>query len=81
MRCEADEVAETGLADDNLFAHMTVTPMSTLLSAVQELTTNENLNGITAEISGPKFTFRDPPEFVDDISKKNLEAFWTLGYA
>jgi len=72
---------ETGLADDNLFAHMTVTPMSTLLSAVQELATNESLSGITAEISGPKFTFRDPPEFVDDISKQNLEAFWTLGYA
>lgn len=72
---------ETGLADDNLFKHMTVTPMSTLLSAVQELSTNESLNGITAEVSGPKFTIREHPEFVDDISKKNVDAFWTLGYA
>jgi len=72
---------ETGLADDNLFAHMTVTPMSTLINAVHELTTNESLSGITAEISGDKFTFRDQPAFVDEISRQNMEAFWTLGYA
>jgi hypothetical protein len=74
-------VLETGLADDNLFAHMTVTPMLTLINAVHELTTNESHNGVIAEISGEKFTFREPPEFVDDISRENLEAFWTLGYA
>lgn len=72
---------ETGLADDNLFAHMTITPMSTLISAIQEFATNESLSGIIAEVSGEKFTIRSPPEFVDEISKKNLDAFWALGYA
>ena len=60
---------------------MTVTPMSTLINAVQELARNESLSGVTAEISGEKYTFREPPEFVDGISRENLEAFWTLGYA
>lgn len=72
---------ETGIADDNLFAHMTITPMSTLINAVQELVTNESLSGVTAEVSGEKFTFRDPVEFVDEISRKNMDAFWALGYA
>lgn len=74
-------MTETGLADDNLFAHMTLTPMSTLISAAQEFTMNESLSGIIAEISGEKFTIRSPPEFVDEISKKNFDAFWALGYA
>ncbi len=74
-------VAETGLADDNLFANMVATPMSTLISAVEEFTTNTGLSGVTAEISGEKFTIRHPPEFVDEITKKNFDAFWALGYA
>ncbi|KAH7134461.1 15-hydroxyprostaglandin dehydrogenase [Dactylonectria estremocensis] len=71
----------TGLADDNLFSSMVITPMSTLISAIQEFTTNTSLTGITAEISGDKFTIRHPPEFVDDITKKNFDTFWALGYA
>jgi hypothetical protein len=71
----------TGLADDNLFSSMVITPMSTLISAIQEFTTNTSLTGVTAEISGQKFTIRQPPEFVDDITKKNFHAFWALGYA
>ncbi len=74
-------MAETGLADDNLFANMTATPMSTLISAVQEFVLNESLSGVTAEVSGAKFTIRDPPEHVDEITTQNLNAFWALGYA
>jgi len=72
---------ETGLADDNLFSAMKITPMSTLLNAVQEFVRNESLTGQCAEISGEKHTFRDQPEYVDDMTRDNLEAFWTLGYA
>ncbi|KUJ14469.1 putative short chain dehydrogenase/reductase [Mollisia scopiformis] len=77
----APNCIETGISDENLFAHMTITPMSTLLNAVGELAMNESLSGVTAEISGAKFTFRGPPEFVDDISRQNMDAFWALGYA
>lgn len=73
--------AVTGLADEKLFSSMALTPMSTLISAIQEFTTNTSLTGVTAEISGEKFTIRHPPEFVDDITKKNFDAFWALGYA
>lgn len=60
---------------------MTLTPMSTAVSAVQEFVTNTKLSGVAAEISGDKFTFRTPPDFVDEISKKNLDQFLALGYA
>ncbi|KAH7386432.1 hypothetical protein BKA64DRAFT_735354 [Cadophora sp. MPI-SDFR-AT-0126] len=71
----------TGLADDNLMSSMIITPMSTLISAIQEFTTNTSLSGVTAEISGDKFTIREPPELVDDITRKNFDTFWALGYA
>ena len=60
---------------------MVITPMSTLISAIQEFTTNTTLSGVTAEISGEKFTIRHPPEYVDEITKQNIDAFWALGYA
>jgi hypothetical protein len=71
----------TGLADDNLFSHMILTPMSVLVDAIREFVTNPTMSGVTAEISGEKFTLRDPPEMVDDITRKNFDAFWSLGYA
>jgi hypothetical protein len=71
----------TGLADDKLMSSMQLTPMSTLLNAVQEFCVNTNLSGVTAEISGEKFTFRNPPEWVDDITKENVAMFSKLGYA
>lgn len=77
----ADEEIATGLADDKLFSVMTITPMETLISAVADFVKNENLNGVIAEISGEKYTIREPYEYVDEISRENLEAFWTLGYA
>jgi len=71
----------TGLADGNLFSVMKLTPMETLISALKEFVADEKLSGITAEISGEQFTIRSAPEYVDDITRHNLEAFWTLGYA
>lgn len=73
--------AETGLADENLFSHMMLTPMSVLIDAIREFCTNPKIMGVTAEISGSKFTIRDPPELVDDLTRKNFETFWKLGYA
>lgn len=72
---------ETGLADENLFSHMLLTPMSVALDAIREFVTNQSMTGVTAEISGEKFTIRDPPELVDELTRKNFETFWKLGYA
>jgi len=72
---------ETGLADDHLFSAMHPTPMSTAIKAVQQFLTDPQLTGSTAEISGDDFTFREPPEFVDEITRLNFDAFWALGYA
>jgi len=71
----------TGLADDKLMSSMQLTPMSTLLNAVQQFCTNPGLSGVTAEISGEKVTFREPPEWVDDITRENIAMFSKLGYA
>ena len=73
--------AETGLADNRLMSSMQLTPMETLLDAVEAFCTNTNLSGVTAEVSGQRFTFREHPEHVDDITKHNLAMFETLGYA
>jgi hypothetical protein len=60
---------------------MKLTPMSTLLNAVKEFCLDTSLTGVTAEISGEKGTFRGPPEYVDEITKQNMEMFIALGYA
>lgn len=58
---------------------MILTPVSTAVNAVNEFVTKTDLSGIVAEISGDNFTFRDPPEFVDEDTAKNIEMFWKLG--
>jgi hypothetical protein len=60
---------------------MILTPVSTAVNAVEEFVTNSRLTGVIAEISGDSFTFRAPPDFVDEDTGKNLETFWRLGYA
>jgi hypothetical protein len=55
--------------------------MSTAINAVQEFLSNPQLTGRTAEISGDKITFRDPPEYVDEITRHNIATFWNMGYA
>jgi len=71
----------TGLADDNLFSNMILTPMSVAVDAIREFVSKPELTGSTAEISGDKFTLRTQPEFVDGITVKNFDTFWSLGYA
>ena len=60
---------------------MQLTPMSTLLNTVKEFCLDPSLTGVTAEISGEKGTHRWPPEYVDDITRENMEMFVKLGYA
>jgi hypothetical protein len=60
---------------------MILTPMSTAVSAVEEFVTNPKVTGAIAEISGEKFTYRAQPEYLDESTEKNLDMFWTLGYA
>lgn len=60
---------------------MQLTPMSTLLNTVKEFCLDHSLTGVTAEISGEKGTHRRPPEYVDEITRENLEMFVKLGYA
>lgn len=57
------------------------TPMSTLLDALLEFVTNVKLTGVTAEISGENIVYREPPEYVDEATKRNFETFERLGYA
>jgi len=71
----------TGLADENLFSHMLLTPMSVAIDAVREFVSNPSMTGMTAEISGEKFSIRDPPEMIDELTRKNFDTFWSLGYA
>jgi hypothetical protein len=60
---------------------MILTPISVAVDAVREFMTKPELTGATAEVSGEKFTLRSPPEYVDEITRKNMDAFWSLGYA
>ncbi|KAH8667464.1 putative short chain dehydrogenase/reductase [Tricladium varicosporioides] len=71
----------TGLAPDGLLENMQITPMSTLIAAVVNLVENPGLTGQIAEISGDHFKLREPPDFLDSITKTNLDMFSALGYA
>jgi NAD(P)-dependent dehydrogenase (short-subunit alcohol dehydrogenase family) len=71
----------TGLADDKLMSSMKLTPMTTLLNSVKDFCTDTSLTGVTAEISGEKGTHVWPPEYIDEITRENMEMFVKLGYA
>jgi hypothetical protein len=60
---------------------MILTSISVVLDVVRAFVSKPQITGVTAEISGPKFTIRDPPEYVDEMTAKNFDAFWNLGYA
>ncbi|RDW79999.1 short-chain dehydrogenase [Coleophoma cylindrospora] len=78
----APAVLETNIAPDKkLFSAMILTPMSSITNAVRELVTRPELTGVMAEVHEDKFTFREPPAFVDENTGKNIEMFWQLGYA
>ncbi|KAF4634320.1 hypothetical protein G7Y89_g3784 [Cudoniella acicularis] len=74
-------VIRTGLAGDHLLSEMQITPMSTALEAVGEFLAKPELTGRIAEVSGDKFTLREAPEYVDEMTRKNLDTFTALGYA
>jgi len=78
----APAVLATNIAPDKaLFKHMIMTPMSTLTKGVQQLVSDPSLTGQIAEIHGDSVSLREPPPCIDEDSAKNLETFWSLGYA
>lgn len=78
----SDPVTVTNIAPDKaLFKNMVITPMSTLVKGVAQFVSDPSLSGEIAEIHGDSVTLRPPHEFVDEDSRKNLENFWSLGYA
>lgn len=73
---------ETNIAPSKeLFKHMTVTPMATLVRGVAELLGDTSITGAVAEIHGDRVTLRPHLDYVDEDSRRNLENFWNLGYA
>ncbi|KAK4949676.1 hypothetical protein LTR10_011517 [Elasticomyces elasticus] len=78
----APAVLETNIAPSkDLFKPMIITPMSTLTRGVQQLVSNPSLTGQVAEIHGSEVTLAQPPAYVDENTGKNIETFWSLGYA
>ncbi|RDL36183.1 uncharacterized protein BP5553_06795 [Venustampulla echinocandica] len=72
-------VIRTGLASDHLFEAMQLTPMQTALDAIEAFLNDSAMTGGTAEISGEKFTLREAPAFIDDITAKNFVVFGEKG--
>ncbi|KAG8164244.1 hypothetical protein KVR01_006162 [Diaporthe batatas] len=78
----APAVLVTNIAPSKeLFEGMIITPMSTLIKGVTKFVDDPKLNGELAEIHGDSATLRPPHDYIDEDSKKNLERFWSLGYA
>lgn len=78
----APAVLVTNIAPSkDLFKDMIITPMSTLVKGVAQFINDSHLSGEIAEIHGDSVTLRPPHEYVDEDSKKNLQNFWSLGYA
>ena len=75
-------LTDTNIAPNkDLFKHMTITPMETLIRGVDQFLRDPTVSGAVAEIHGDEVTIRPPHEYVDEDSKKNIETFWDLGYA
>lgn len=55
--------------------------MSTLVKGVSRFIEDPSLTGQLVEIHGDSVTVREPHDYVDEDSKKNLEMFRSLGYA
>jgi len=78
----APAVIETNIAKDKaLFRSMCLTPMSTLVDAVEHLIAEPSLSGSVAEVHGDKMTISLPQPYVDEPTRKNIEMFWTFGSA
>ena len=55
--------------------------METAIKAVEKLVGDVSLTGKVAELHGEHVTFAEPPAYVDENTKRNIEMFWNLGYA
>ncbi|KAL6239503.1 hypothetical protein BDW75DRAFT_120469 [Aspergillus navahoensis] len=78
----APAVIETNIApSSDLFRTMILTPMSTAQRAAEQLVSDPSLTGKIAELHGEHVTFAEPPAYVDEDTGKNIENFWSLGYA
>ncbi|BCR89693.1 putative short chain dehydrogenase/reductase [Aspergillus chevalieri] len=78
----APAVIETNLApSSDLFKAMILTPMSTATKAAEQFVDDSSLTGNVAELHGEHVTFAEPPEYVDEDTKTNIETFAKLGYA
>ncbi|KAM7205104.1 hypothetical protein V8F20_003241 [Naviculisporaceae sp. PSN 640] len=78
----APATVETNIAPDKtLFTQMVVTPMATVLRAVDQLLADRSITGEVAEIHGENVTLRPHHEYVDEDSRQNLLVFERLGYA
>lgn len=74
--------AETNIAPSkDLFKPMIITPMSTLTRGVAQLVSDPSLTGQIAEIHGQNVTLREALPYIDEDTGKNIETFWSLGYA
>lgn len=60
---------------------MRITPMRTVLDAVDGFFSKEQLTGAIALCSGDRVTLLDAPEFADEEVKDNFQRFWNLGFA
>jgi len=57
---------------------MIITPMSTLISAVSQLTPDESLTGCVAAGQEDSVTMREPPGYIGDNTKKSVELISAL---
>jgi NAD(P)-dependent dehydrogenase (short-subunit alcohol dehydrogenase family) len=78
----APAVLETNIAPSkDLFQGMKMTPMSTLVMAVDGLVEDVKRTAQIVEVHGDKATVREVYGYVDEDSEFNLRRFWSLGYA
>lgn len=78
----APAVLETNIAPSkDLFKGMKMTPMSTLVKAVDGFVEDASRTGQVVEVHGDKVTVREVYGYVDADSEANLRNFWSLGYA
>ena len=75
-------VLETNIAPSkDLFKGMRMTPMSTLVKAVDGFVEDSKRSGEVVEVHGDKVSVRENYGFVDEDSEFNVRRFWELGYA
>ncbi|KAK6709495.1 hypothetical protein SNK04_010441 [Fusarium graminearum] len=73
---------ETNIAPDKeLFRFMVITPMSTLIRAVEQFVTDPSRSGQTAELNEEEITLRPHVEYANAGAEHNNKMFWKLGYA